>query len=93
MALYPFTNKETGDITLVAARSKERAAQVLAEKTFNIGDVVKGEDSARLMAKGATFIDDTDPPPADPEPGADGKKPADPAAPGESDQGDQSGKG
>lgn len=91
MALYPFTNKETGDITLVAARSKERAAQVLAEKTFTIGDVVKGEDSARLMAKGAEFLDDTDPP-ADPD--ADGdKEPADPAATGEGDQGDQSGKG
>lgn len=64
MALYPFKNKETEKITLVSARSKERAAQVIAGQTYEIGDPVSGEDTAAMMAAGADYIKDG----AEPEP-------------------------
>lgn len=69
MALYPFTHRESGKTILVEAKSKERAAQLIAERTYQIGDIAKGAEAARMMAAGAEFIDDTE---AAPEPAPEG---------------------
>jgi hypothetical protein len=68
MALYPFTHRETGKVTLVEAKSKERAAQLVAERTYQIGDIAKGADAARMMSAGAEFIDDAETAPGNPDP-------------------------
>ncbi len=91
MPLYPFTHRKTGDITLVEAKSRERAAQAIAEQTYSIGEIVKGGDAARMMKAGATFIDEDDPVEADPdfaEVDSSDSKAADPA-PTDGDEGDQ----
>ncbi len=88
MPLYPFTHRKTGDITLVEAKSRERAAQAIAEQTYSIGEIVKGGDAARMMKAGATFIDEDDPVEADPDLDSGEDKAADPA-PKDSGENDQ----
>lgn len=59
MALYSFTAKDGGKVTLVEARSKERASQLIAAQSHTIGEgTVDGAEAASLMQDGAEFIKD-----------------------------------